>query len=158
MAQTTAADNKAGFKIEVSTDASAFTDISGMGATVSVDGGDQLTGEQNTADGAAPVVTGANKVESITLTVSCLYTETAGQAWRIVKDRYDGAAKTICVRYSPRGGATAERRFVTANDAGTAIVVPIINCIVPEADAGSGDPLMFEFSVITPKLLEEAVP
>lgn len=158
MAQTTAADNKAGFKIEVSVDATNFTDISGAGATVSVDGGDQLTGEQNTADGSAPIVTGSNKTESVTLTVSCIYTETAGQAWRIVKDRYDGAAKTISVRYSPRGGAQTERRFVTANDAGTVVLVPIINCIVPEADAGSGDPLMFEFSVITPKLLEEAVP
>lgn len=158
MAQTTAADNKAGFKIEVSTDASAWTDISGAAATVEVDGGEQHTGEQNTADGSAPVVTGSNKTAAITVTCSCLYTETAGQAWRVVKDRYDGAAKTIAVRYSPRGGAQTERRYVTANDAGTAIVVPIVNCIVPDGDAGSGDPLMFEFSVITPKLLEEAVP
>lgn len=158
MAQTTAADNKAGFKVEVSTDASNWTDISGSAATVTPSGGEQLTGEQNTADGAAPVVTGSNKVGSITLTVSCLYTETAGQPWRVVKDRYDGAAKTIAVRYSPRGGAQTERRYVTANDAGTAIIVPIVNCLPPETDAGSGDPLMFEFSVITPKLLEEAVP
>jgi len=158
MAQTTAADNKAGFKVEVSVDASAWTDISGQGATVSIDGGDQLTGEQNTADGSAPIVTGANKTESMTVTVNCIYTETSGQAWRVVRDRYAGAAKTIAVRYSPRGGAQTERRYVTANDADTAIVVPIVNCIIPEADAGSGDPLMFEFSVITPKLYEEAVP
>ncbi len=158
MAQTTTADNKAGFKVEVSVDASAWTDISGQGATVSVDGGDQLTGEQNTADGSAPVVTGSNKVESKTVTINCLYTETASQAWRLVKDRYDSATKTIAVRYSPRGGAQTERRYVTANDAGTAIIVPIVNCNEPEGDAGSGDPLMFEFSVITPKLLEEAVP
>jgi hypothetical protein len=158
MAQTTTADNKAGFKVEVSTDASSFTDISGQGATVKVSGGDQLTGEQNTADGSAPVVTNANKVGSKTVEVSCLYDETAAHAWRLVKDRYDGAAKTICVRYSPRGGASAERRYVTANDAGTAIIVPIINCNEPEVDAGDGGPLMFTFSVITPKLLEEAVP
>jgi hypothetical protein len=158
MAQTTTADVRAGFKIEVSTDASSFTDISGQANNVSQDGGEQLTGSLHTADGAAAIVTGANKTEPITLTISCVYTETAAQAWRLVKDRYDGAAKTIAVRYSPRGGAQTERRYVTANDAGTAIVVPIINCILPEGDASSGDPLVFEFSVITPKLLEEAVP
>ena len=158
MAQTTTAEARAGYKIEVSVDASAFTDISGQSNNVTVDGGDQLTGTQHTADGSAPVVTNANKTEAITVTVSCLYTETAAQAWRLVKDRYDGAAKTIAVRYSPKGGAQTERRYVTANDAGTVVIVPIVNCIVPEGDAGSGDPLMFEFSVITPKLLEEAVP
>lgn len=158
MAQTTTSDNRAGFKIEVSTDASSWTDISGQANNVSVDGGEQLTGSVHTADGRAPIVTGANKSEAITVTCSCVYTETASQAWRLVKDRYDGAAMTIAVRYSPRGGASAERRYVTANDAGTAIVVPIVNCIVPEGDADSGDALMFEFSVETPKLLEEAVP
>lgn len=158
MAQTTAADTRAAFKIEVSINATDFTDISGQANSVNVDGGDQMVGEQHTADGAAPVVTGSNKTEAKTVTVSCLYTETAGQAWRIVKDRYDGATKTIAVRYSPRGGAQTERRFVTANDAGTVVLVPIINCQVPEGDASTGDPLLFEFSVRTPKLLEEAVP
>lgn len=157
MAQTLTAESRAGFKIEVSTDASSWTDISGQANSVTVDGGDQLIGEQNTADGSAPVVVGAFKFEAKTVTVSCLYTETAGQAFRVVRDRYLTPG-TIAVRYSPKGGATTEKRFVTANDAGTAIVVPIINCIEPEGDASTGDPLMFEFSVRTPKLLEEAVP
>ena len=91
-------------------------DISGQSNTVTVDGGDQLIGEQNTADGQAPVVTGSNKVESSTVTVSCLYTETSGEAWRKVRDRYIGTDKTIAVRYSPRGGAQAERRFGQPRD------------------------------------------
>lgn len=158
MAQTTAADNMAGYAVYVSTDASSFTDISGQGATVKKTGGEQLTGSQNTADGAAPVVTGANKVGPGTLEISAIFTPTAGQAWRAVKDRFDGAVKTICVRYSPQGGATGDRRFTTANDAGTAIAVPIVSCNEPDVDAGNGGPILFTFSVIFPKLLEDAVP
>ena len=109
MAQTTGAEARDGYKIEVSTDATNWTDISGQSNTVTVDGGDQLIGEQNTADGQAPVVTGSNKVESSTVTVSCLYTETSGEAWRKVRDHYIGTDKTIAVRYSPRGGAQAGR-------------------------------------------------
>jgi len=158
MAQTTGAEARAGFKIEVSVDATNWTDISGQSNSVKVDGGDQIIGEQNTAEGQAPVVTGSNKVESSVVTCSCLYTETSGEAWRKVRDRYIGTDKTIAVRYSPKGGAQAERRYVTANDANTAILVPIINCPLPEGDASSGDPLLFEFSVRTPRLYEEAVP
>lgn len=158
MPQTTGFDTRAAFKVEVSTNGSTWTDISGQANNVTVEGGDQMIGEQNTADGVAPIVVGANKVEAKTVTVSAVYTETAGESWRLVKDRYDGASKTIFLRYSPRGGATGERRYVCANDANTAIAAPIINCNEPEGDASSGDPLLFEFSVRTPKLFEEATP
>ena len=158
MAQTTGAEARAGYKIEASVNGSSWTDISGQSNTVTVDGGDQITGEQNTADGQAPVVSPSNKVEASTVTVSCLYTETAGEAWRVVRDRYIGTDKTIYLRYSPKGGATAERRYVCANDANTAVAVPIKSCPLPAGDASSGDPLMFEFVVVTPRLFEEAVP
>lgn len=157
MAQTTGGMPRSGFKVEVSLNGSDWTDISGAAATVAPSGGDQLTGEQNTADGSAPVVVGSNKVGARTLEVNCLYTETAGEPWKIVSNRYNGAVKTIFLRYSPAGGGQGAQRFVCARNDDTAVAVPIVNCLPPEVDAGSGDPAMFTFSVITPKLKEETI-
>lgn len=157
MAQTTGGISRAGYKVEVSTNGSDWTDISGAGATVTTSGGEQLVGEQNTADGSAPVVTGTNKVGSRNVEVRCLYTETSGEAWKVVSARYNGAVKTIYLRYSPAGGGSTTQRFSTANNADTVVAVPIINCVPPELDAGSGDPALFTFTVITPKLKEETI-
>lgn len=157
MAQTTAANAKSNFQIEVSTNGSVWVDISGQAAGVTVNGGDQHVGEQNTADGSAPVVTGSNKVAARTVEVSCLYTETANEAWKFVVARYNGAAKNIYLRYSPEGGASGDQQFTCAQDDGTAILVPISNCMIPEGDASTGDPLMFTFTVTTPKLAEATV-
>lgn len=157
MAQTTTAFSKANFKVEVSTNGTAWTDISGAAATVTVTGGDQLVGEQNTADGDAPVVTHANKVESRQVEVNCLYTETASQPWKVVAAQYNGASKVIFLRYSPAGGNTGDIRFTCARDDSTAIAAPIVNCMPPDLDAGTGDPAMFTFTVQTPKLNEETI-
>jgi len=157
MAQTTAANARSNFQVEVSTDGTAWTDISGAAASVTPSGGEQHIGEQNTADGEAPVVTGSNKVASRTLEVNCLYTETSGEAWKTVVARYNGSAKTIYMRYSPEGGASGDQLFTCADDAGSAFAAPIVNCLPPEGDASTGDPLMFTFSVQTPKLAESTV-
>lgn len=157
MSQTTGAFAQSNFQVEVSLNGSSWTDISGEVANVTVDGGDQLIGEQHTADGEVPVVVGSNKTEAKTVTVSILYTETTGEAFQIVNDRYDGADKTIYLRYSPAGGGSGAKRFVCVGAAGSAIAVPIINCLPPEVDAGTGDPAMAEFSVRTPDLLKETV-
>ena len=59
MAQTTGSVAQSNFKIEVSTNGSAWTDISGQSNTVETDGGEHQTGEQYTADGDVPVESSA---------------------------------------------------------------------------------------------------
>lgn len=157
MAQTTGAISKANYKVEVSTDGSSWTDISGQGATVETDGGEQLIGEQQTANGNAPVVVPSHKTGSVTAVVSVLYTETAGEAFKVVADRYDGSNKTIYFRYSPKGGASGDWRYVASNNAGSVFACPIISCLPPDVDAGSGDPAMAEFTVTAPKFVREAI-
>lgn len=157
MAQTTGAKSRSLFKVEVSTNGTAWTDISGAAASVTPSGGEQHVGEQNTADGSAPVVTGSNKVASRTLEVNCLYTEVAGEAWKVVVNKYNSDDKHIFLRYSPMGGNPGDQRFVCARDDNTAIAAPIVNCLPPEGDASTGDPLMFSFTVQAPKLFEETV-
>lgn len=157
MAQTTSAIPKSNYKVEVSTDGSSWTDISGNGATVEIDGGEQMIGEQQTAAGNVPVVVPSHKTSAVTANVSVLYTETAGEAFKVVWDRYISTNKTLYFRYSPKGGASGDWRYVASNNADSAFACPIISCLPPDMDAGSGDPAMAEFSVTAPKFVREAI-
>lgn len=157
MAQTTSGISQAGYKVEVSTDGASWTDVSGAAATVGLDGGDIKVGSQHTAEGSQAVVVTTNKAEPITVTIKALYTETVGEAWKVVKAAYDAASKVIYLRYSPAGGNPGDTRFAAAVG-GVAAAVPLVSCLPPDVDAGGEDPAMFEFSVMTPGLLEEVVP
>lgn len=156
MSQTTDAISSANFKVEVSSDGSSWTDISGAGATVTVDGGDIGVGSQHTASGSEAVVVSNRKRDPRTITVRALYTETAGEPWKVVYAAYVGADPSIYLRYSPNGGGAGDLQYTTAVG-GAAAAVPIKSCSMPQLDAGSEDPAMFEFSVITPGLLEATV-
>lgn len=158
MAQTTGAAPQANFQIEVTIDGSAWTDISGSSNNVEPSDGEQMIGEVFTADGSVPVVVGSNKVGSVKLKVSVLYTNTAGEPWAVVYARFIGTAKTVGVRYAPKGSTSANKRYVTSTNANAVQLAPIISCLPPAVDASSGDPIMFEFSVQTSKLYEEAIP
>lgn len=157
MAQTTSAFSKSNFKIEVSTNGSTWTNISGQAGDVKSSGGEQLTGEQQTAENQAPVVVASNKTAAVKVDVNILYTETAGEAFQTVWARYEGAAKTLYLRWSPKGGATGDERYVCANNAGSAVACPIVSCLPPDVDANSGDPAMAMFSVLAPRVLQEVI-
>lgn len=157
MAQTTGAIGQGQFVAEVSTDGSSWTNISGQAAQVTPSGGDQLTGSQNTADGSAPVVVGSNKTEAVQAEVRILYTEVSGEAFRVVKARFDGNTKTIYFRYAPKGTDTGNKRYLAADNANNAFACPIINCMPPDLDAGTGDPAMASFTIIFPKWYEETL-
>lgn len=158
MAQTTGGISQGVFTAEVSTDGSSWTNISGQATQVNVSGGDQIVGAQNTAEGSAPVVTYSNKTEPLTVEVNILYTETTGEAFRVVKARFDGVDKSIFFRYTPKGNTTGNKRYTATNDANTAVACPIVSCLPPTLDAGSGDPAMASFTLSVPKLFESAVP
>ncbi len=158
MAQTTGAFSKSNYKIEVSVNGSSWTNISGMAADVKTSGGEQLTGEQQTAENQAPVVVASNKTAAVKVDVNVLYTETAGEAFQTVWARYESTTKTIFLRWSPKGGNTGDERYVASNNAGTAVACPIVTCLPPDVDANSGDPAMAMFSILAPRLVQEVVP
>lgn len=158
MAQTTGAIARSGFKVEVSVNGTDWTDISGAATNVTNDGGDALTGDQMTAEGMYSIVTAGNKVEPRNVTVSCVYTEVATtEPWDIVYGRFVGATKTIAVRWSPAGGGPGKFRYGTSVDAVGPDLVPIGGCTLPELDASSGDPALFEFTVRTPAIYKETI-
>ena len=158
MSQTTGQISKGNNeKVEVSTDGSTWTDISGETTSVKVSGGEQLTGEQHVASGNYPLVTGSNKVGASTVECSFVYTETAGEAFQVVWARYEGSAKSIYMRWSPKGGNVGDERYVCTNDAGVAIPVPIVSCLPPEMESGSSDIALATFSVMAPRIFQEVI-
>jgi len=159
MAQTTGNLPQGQCQVEVSTNGSSWTDISGSVASVTTGAGEQMTGEQHTFDGQFPIVTGSGKMAATTAEFSIVYTETASEAFTIVYDRFkDGGAGTIYVRYSPAGGQSTESRFFASDDAGSAeAAVPIVSCLPPAADASAGDAIMASFSVIAPQFKQETI-
>ena len=149
MAQTTGAISQSGFKVEVSTDGTSWTDISGQASNVTVDGGDVPVGEQMTAEGGEAIVVSSNKLEPRDVTVRSVYTEGATEAFEVVYARYTGSDKSIYLRWSPAGGVAGDNQYTCAVG-GSAAAVPITSCTLPELDAGSSDIALFEFTVKTP--------
>lgn len=156
MTQTTTAMSGANSKVEVSTNGTVWTDISGANTTVSVSGGEIGAGSQHTALGTEAVVTSSKKKAPVTVTVKCLYTETTSEPWNVVRGVYDSATPVLYVRWSPAGGGTGALRYNTAVG-GAAAAVPLLTCTLPDLDANSEDPAMFEFSVMTPGIKQETV-
>lgn len=155
MAQTTDHNSKGNFQLEVSTDGSSWTDISGSSTSVSFSGGEQKVGSQNTADGDAAVVTGSDKYSPIVATFNILYTDVSNEAFDKVLDRWESGTRTLYVRYAPLGGigtVVGNEVYTASNDAGTAFACPITQQpLPPEGDANSGDPSMASFSVTAPQ-------
>lgn len=159
MPQTTAALAGSITEIEYSINASgttgSWTDISGYAASVSISGGEQVTGSTMTMDGDAAIVTGSNKTEPFTVEFSIVYTDTDAQPFDALWDRFKGAAKTVAVRWTYAGSGSGKQQYATTDSAkANPVMVPIVACSPPNAEAGSGDPLMFTFSVICPDILK----
>ena len=157
MAQTTAAIDRSNFDVYISINGTDWTEIEGQAVSVTVSDGDQLIGEQITGEGEVPIVTGANKMGARTITVTCVYTEGVAEAFEIVYARYSGATKTVWVKWAPSGGmvtVAGNNVFSTSTAAGTLQAAPIINCTLPDMDASSADPAIFEFSVRAADILE----
>lgn len=157
MAQTVYALAKSNFMLEVSINGSDWVDIRGTATKATPSGGEQQIGSVNTADGMAPIVTHSNKTGPGTLQCDIVYTEEQAEAFMTVFDAFDSDEKSIFVRYSPRGGNPGDLRFYTADDADTPFRAPIVNCLPPEGDASTGDPLVASFSVQYPKLAIETI-
>ena len=148
MAQTTDAISFKNVKVEVSTDGTTWTDISGFANSVEIGGGDRQTGEVYTFDGDTAIIT-TGKREPLEITVKAVYTEGANDPFEVVRAAYEGGT-SLYVRWSPKGGTTGDFQF--ESDAGY-----VTNAIYPQGEAGSGDPVVVEFTVKTPKVTKGVV-
>lgn len=148
MAQTQNAITFANCKVEISTDGSTWTDISGFATSVSLSGGDRQTGTAFTFDGDTAIVKGGKR-EPLEVEVNIVYTEGVSDPFETVRAAYE-AGSALYVRWSPKGGASGD--FLFTSDAGI-----VTNPIYPTGEAGSGDPAAVSFTLLTPKVTKSTV-
>jgi len=140
MAQTTLATSSRNAVVEISTDGSTWTDISGYAQSVSPGDGTRLTGTAHTFDGNGPIIV-AGKLDAQESTVGLIYTEDTGGAYDRAKGYFDGANSTCYLRVAPNGSASGNFRFTSTK--GVITQFPAFH----ELDASSGDVQMIEFTV-----------
>lgn len=130
MAQTTNSLSWSNCKIELSDDAGVnWRDVSGFSNSVEVDGGERSVAEFFTVDGDTPILT-AGKRALLEITLKAVYTEDASNAPFIMGlTAYVTAGNTLLMRWSPKGGAIGQFRYLTS----TAI------CSAPVYPAGAAD-------------------
>lgn len=143
MAQTTGAMSFRNAKIEISTNGTTWTDISGFANEISLSGGDRQLGEAFTFDGDTPIIV-VGKRSTLDVTVKALYTEGSNDPFEIVRAAYEGGTN-LYVRWSPKGGSTGA--FIYTSDAGY-----VQNAPYPVGSASSADAVLLEFTVKTPRI------
>lgn len=136
MAQVTGATAAISGKLEISTDGTTYTDISGATTTVAISGGGRTVGETYTLDGDTPLVT-VGKSQPLDLTVTCVYTEGGSDVFEVMRVPWESGGD-IWVRWAPKGGQTGEFVF-------TAGPGKVSNFNYPPMDATSGNPIMTGF-------------
>ena len=152
MAQMTGGLAAVGGKLEISTNNSDWTDISGWAAGISFSGYDRQSGEAFTFDGDTAVVK-FGKLNPTECEVKLLYTEETTGGWKLVWGQHITAGGgMLMVRWSPKGGDTTdEYRFTSGSDAKATVILP------PDGEAGPGDPVMAAFSVKSAAFTQSAV-
>jgi len=148
MAQTTAGIGFGDCKVEGSPDNSNWTDFSGFATSVAVDGGERATGVKYTFDGDTAILRSAKR-GPLTVTVSVAYTEGAAGPTEVIRAIYE-AGSDYYLRWSPKGGDSAE--FLYTTDTGV-----IKNPLYPGGEGESGEPVMVDIVLETPKVTKSAV-
>ncbi len=149
MAQTTDGLSWVAAKVEMSTNGTNWTDISGYETAVAVSGGERATGETYTNDGDSPIIT-AGKRGPVDLTVRYVYTEGASDPFKTALDAYETAGGgDFYARFSPKGGATGDFQFTVDTN----------NCVIvtpgyPMGEAGAADAVLGEILLRTAKLAQ----
>ena len=138
MTQTTGGMTGVNAQVEVSTNGSAWTDISGSANKVEPGGGDRQSGELYTFSGDTAIITGGKR-EPLEITASFVYTEIAEEAWLAAETAYI-AASDFYIRWSPGGGNSGD--FLFTSPAGV-----ITSFMYPNIDTEEAAPIMAELTV-----------
>lgn len=142
MAQITGFFSAKDARIEVSTDGTTWTDISGAANSVTPSGGGRMTGETYTFDGDNPIVT-VGKSQPWDLTITAVYTEGATDVFMLLLPIWESGGD-VWVRYAPKGGQTGEKMLTAGPGKLTAFNYPTIS-------AQEGTPVMTGFTYHGPK-------
>ena len=150
MAQTTAATSARNAVVEISSDGSTWTNISGVAQTVSPGDGSRMTGTAHTFDGDGPIIV-AGKLETQESNLRIVYTED-GVGYNVLLGYFNAAESTAYLRVAPRGTTTGYYRHTS----GKGVITSFPQ--FPELDAGSGDVNTVEMTVMHGGWTKAAIP
>jgi hypothetical protein len=138
MAQITDPISSVAAYVAYSVNGSSWTDISGVANQVSPDAQNRMNGVAYTFDGDTGLVT-FGKREPLSVTFRLVYSE-ANAAWDALMDLFETAGGgTVYLRWAPDGNTASNLQYTTP-------ATKISSGPYPAIDAGSGDPLMVEFT------------
>lgn len=151
MAQTTNSIWGGAAKVEISTDGTAWTDISGHAFRVTPSASSRNQGQAYTFDGENPIVK-VGKKQPQTVRVDIIYTEQTADAYEVARAAYESAGGgTLYVRWSPAGGGSGDKQL----SSGSGFVQEFGYA---EIDAESNDPIRAYFIVQTGGVITSDVP
>lgn len=138
---TTGAMSGAYGKIEIQTGgAGAYTDISGSAQSVDATTVKRTYGKAFPLDSDTPKLT-FGKQEGAELTVTVIYTETAGEGYQKALTTFETAGgDLVAIKLTPGGSTTGADTYTTA-------IGRIISVDYPGFDGSKGDPIMCSFTV-----------
>jgi len=148
MTQTTGHITLRNMKVEVSTDNSTWTNISGESNSIAISGGEIGSGEAYTAEGNLPLV-GIGKVGLTEAKVKVIYVETSGSAWNTFFDAYVNGSD-VYMRYSPKGGSTGNLMFTSGKGF-------VVSPVYPQGEVSDGNPTMCELTFKCPGFTKTTV-
>jgi len=150
MTQTTAQLSAVNAIIDMSSDSTSWTDISGHGNVVTVPDQARETGFKYTFDGDTAVITAGNRAP-IEVDFRVVYTEEAADAFTVVKAAFEAEGGTkYNFRWTPKGGP------VTGNYQYSTGLAIISSFTYPSVDAADAAPIMAGWKVTTAKITEAA--
>lgn len=156
MPQTTGAINTVNAVLELSTDGSNWTDISGSTNKVEAPSQEADTGDVATLEGQFKIVK-SGKFGSLEVGVTVLYTEEPDEAYDILTQQAAVDGRPLWVRWSPAGGNIGDLRYFTADANGNLAAGTISSLPFPGADAETAAATVLQFKVRTTTLGSETI-
>ena len=143
MAQTTTQLSAVDCVIEYSPDNVTYVDLSGTTNKVDLSAQDRAVGSAFTFDGDGAVLT-YGKRQPLDVTVTIIYTETAStEAFEVVRALHETEnGANIYLRWTPISETAPAGHGIYSTGAGK-----LKSFQYPNVDAGSGDPILFTFTV-----------
>src|SRR5512147_115138 len=100
-------------KVEISTNGSNWTDVSGQTNRLNVPTVERRSGSAYTLDGEWPIVK-VGKMQPTEMSIRIIYTEGASDAFETFRAQYEAAGGgTMYFRWSPKGGSGGDFQFTT---------------------------------------------
>lgn len=154
MPQTTTAINTIDGIIELSTDGSTWTNVSGSSNKVEVSPLTIDDGSAASLEGQYKIVR-VGKYNAAEITFTIFYTETASEAYAILYARKNVAGRTLYARWAP-GGYNGDYRFFTADGNGNKSPGRITEFPLPGVNADEAGPALLQFKLKATNIEREA--